>query len=78
MIRVRVKILGALEKPRGKDDFEVELPERSRIEDLLLEVGYARRHLRFIVSAVNGAQQKHGYVLGDADEVTLVMPTSGG
>ncbi len=78
MIRVRVKILGALDKPKGKDDFEVELPEKSRVEDLLLEVGYPRRHLRFIVSTVNGERQKHGYVLGDADEVTLVMPTSGG
>ncbi len=78
MIRVRVKILGALDKPRGKDDFVVELADASRVEDLLLEIGYRPRHLRFIVAAVNGAQRKLGHVLGDSDEVILLMPTSGG
>jgi molybdopterin converting factor small subunit len=78
MIHVRVRVLGALQRPGGKDDFEVELQPASRIEDLLLHVGYARAHLRFILSAVNGVQHEHAFELSDRDQVTLVMPTSGG
>ena len=77
-MRVSVKILGALTKPQGRGELDVEVAATSRIEDLLLQLGYQRAHLRFILSAVNGIQQKHGHVLEDGDEVTLLMPTSGG
>ncbi len=75
---VHVRILGALAKPGGKDDFEVELARQSRITDLLDEIGYRPQHQRFIVAAVNGQQRRHDAALADRDEVTLVMPTSGG
>ncbi len=78
MIHVHVRVLGALLKPGGKDDFEVSLPPSSRVEDLLLRVGYGRAHLRFILSTVNGVQHEHAFELSDRDQVTLVMPTSGG
>jgi len=75
---VHVKVLGALTKPFGKDDFDHEVAERACLEDLLVNLGYHQNHLRFIVASVNGSQQKLGYALQDADEVTLVLPTSGG
>ncbi|HEY3448264.1 MAG TPA: MoaD/ThiS family protein [Myxococcales bacterium] len=77
-MRVHVKVLGALSKPFGKDDFEHEITERSCLEDLLKALGYHPSHLRFIVASVNGSQQKLGYALQDKDEVALVLPTSGG
>ena len=77
-MNVHVKILGALAKPFGKDDFAHEVPERACLEDLLVALGYHRSHVRFIVASVNGEQQKLGYALKEADEVTLVLPTSGG
>jgi sulfur carrier protein ThiS len=78
MIHVHVRITGALAKPSGKDDLHVELPASSRIADLLEKVGYRPQHQRFIVVAVNGQQRRHSGTLCDHDEVTLLMPTSGG
>ena len=77
-MKVHVKVLGALMKPFGKDDFEHEVAERACLEELLVNLGYHPSHLRFIVASVNGAQQKLGYAIKDKDEVTLVLPTSGG
>ena len=78
MIRVQVKILGALAKPMGKADFELELEEQACLEDLLLKAGYQQSHLRFLIPAVNGEQAKLGHPMKDGDQVLLVLPTSGG
>lgn len=75
---VHVKVLGALMKPFGKDDFQHEVPDRACLEDVLVGLGYHKAHLRFIVASVNDAQQKLGYTLKDGDRLTLVLPTSGG
>ena len=77
-MKVHVRILGALVRPSGKDDLEVELPPHCRISDLLDRVGYRPQHQRFIVVAVNGTRRAHSGELADRDEVVLVMPTSGG
>ncbi len=78
MIRVRVKIVGALAKPLGKDEYELELQDDSRLESLLLEAGYHAGHLRFIIPVVNGAHERLSYVLQNGDNVQLFLPTSGG
>jgi len=77
VIRVRVKILGALAKPLGKE-FELALEERSCLEDLLLAAGYQRDHVRLFHLAVNGVPEKLGRTLADGDQVEVVMLTSGG
>jgi molybdopterin converting factor small subunit len=77
-MKVHVKILGALTKPFGKDDFDHEVGAGTNLEQLLVGLGYHVSHLRFIVASVAGSQQKLGYALKEGDEVTLVLPTSGG
>lgn len=77
-MRVHVKILGAIAKPLGKDDFDFEVDEESCLEDLLLKLGYQRSHLRFFLPAINGAQAGLGHRLATDDEVTVFLPTSGG
>ena len=77
-MKVRVKILGALTKPFGKDDFEHEVAARACLEELLIGLGYHPGHLRFLVTSVNDRQEKLGYLLREGDQVTLMLPTSGG
>jgi molybdopterin converting factor small subunit len=77
-MNVHIKVLGALMKPFGKDELDFEIAERTTLEELLLKLGYQQGHLRFIVASVGGAQQRLGYLLKDGDELTLVLPTSGG
>jgi molybdopterin converting factor small subunit len=75
---VHVKVLGALMKPFGKDDFDHPVNERASLEELLLGLGYQAAHLRFIIASVNGVQRNLGQVLQDKDEIAFVLPTSGG
>lgn len=65
-------------KPFGKDDFDFELADNACLEDLLLQLGYHRSHLRFILASVRGEQRRLNDRLGDGDEVILLLPTSGG
>lgn len=78
MVHVNVKILGALNKPLGKDEFSLELPEGCCLEDVMLKAGYHQNHLRFILPAVNGVQQPLGVAIKEGDQVLLALPTSGG
>jgi len=78
MMRIHVKIVGALAKPLGKDAFDLELPAGARVEELLLAVGYEGAHLRFIIPVVNGVHERLSHALTDGDEVRLFLPTSGG
>lgn len=77
-MKVHVKVLGALTKPLGKDDFVHEIAGRPCLADLLLALGYEQGHHRLIIASVNGSQRKLSQALADGDQVTLVLPTSGG
>ncbi len=77
MIRVEVRVLGALAKPRG-ERFSLELPDGSSLEDLLLKAGYRPEHLKHIAGAVNGVQRRPNHPLAQGDEVDLLMPAGGG
>jgi molybdopterin converting factor small subunit len=78
MITVRVKVLGALAKPLGRQDFALELDDGSSLEDLLLEAGYRREHLRSIACAVDGVQARLGHRLSGGEEVSLMLLAGGG
>jgi molybdopterin converting factor small subunit len=78
MVRVHIKIVGALARPLGKDDFELDCEEGTCLEELLRQAGYQAAHVRFIMTVVNGTQERPSYVLRNADSVQLFLPTSGG
>lgn len=77
-MKVHVRILGAVAKPKGKDAFEVEVPDGSNIERVLLESGYRREHLKWFLVAKNGVDCKMVTPVMEGDEVSVVFPTSGG
>ena len=78
MISVRVQVRGALEKPLNDHTFALELDDGSTLEDLLLKAGYRPEHLRLILPAVNGIQQRLTCRLAHGDGVILCMPVGGG
>ena len=77
-MKIRVKIIGALTKPNGKEDFVQDIPDGSTIEKLLLDLGYNPKHLSMIMTAVNGKQKKQSYKLKNDDEIELSLPVGGG
>ena len=77
-MQVKVRILGAVDKPMGKDAFEVEVPEGATIEQVLLASGYRKEHLKWFLVARNGEDCKLVTAVAAGDEVSVVFPTSGG
>lgn len=77
-MKIQVKIIGALMKPAGKEDFSQEMPDQATIQDLLLKLGYHEKHLNIIMAAVNGKQKKNSTKLKNGDEVELSLPVGGG
>ena len=78
MAKIHVKVLGALNRPFGRDELDYQAKPGACLEELLLELGYQKAHLRFIVPAIAGKRETLGYVLREGDELTLTLPTSGG
>ena len=54
MIRVRVEIVGALMRTRGRSELELELDEGASVAQLLSQLGYRSQHIPHIVAAVDG------------------------
>lgn len=77
-MKVKVRILGAVAKPMGKDAFEVVVSEGATVEQVMLASGYRREHLKWFLVAKNGVDCKLVTAVGDGDEVSVVFPTSGG
>ena len=75
---VHVKVHGALARPGGKDELDVELAEGARVEELLGALGYPPAHHRAISAFVGGERARPGRLLLDGDEVALMVIASGG
>lgn len=78
MIKVDIKILGALVKPFGKGSFQYECKDGISLRQLLIELKYNERHLTHVVAAVNGEKRDHNFVLNDDDAVELFTVVGGG
>ena len=76
-MRGRVRINGALKKPGGLGELEVELAPGAVVTTLLGHLGYDEGHHRFILAAVNGEQAQHSRALADAASAGRDSPTDG-
>ena len=77
-MQVRLRILGAVDKPMGRSEVELEVPEGATIEQVMLAGGYRKEHLKWFLVARNGADAKLPTVVSEGDEISVVFPTSGG
>jgi len=84
-MRVRVRFFSILKDLAGREYMELELPEDSRLRDLLDEVNKLYPDLEKlsgedvgVIALVNGRYGRLDDVLRDGDEVALIPPASGG
>jgi len=77
-INIKIEIVGLLKKPKNLSRLEVELPDNSTMEDLLLKLEYSRDHCRYILPIINGVRGDMHAVLSNDDEVVLTLPVGGG
>ena len=78
MIRVNIKIIGALIRPGSKKELFFDMEEFSSLKALLKKLNYNESHMRFIIASVNGAYKTQDYVLRDNDFITLKTVIGGG
>lgn len=77
-MHVKMKILGAVDKPMGKSEVELCVPDGATIEQVMLAGGYRKEHLKWFLVARNGVDAKLPSTVSDGDEISVVFPTSGG
>ncbi len=84
-MRVRVRFFSILKDVTGREYVELELPEGSRLRDLLGQVYKLYPDLEKlngedigVIALVNGRYGKLDDVLKDEDEIALIPPASGG
>ncbi|MBP7865059.1 MAG: MoaD/ThiS family protein [Acidobacteria bacterium] len=75
---IRVNVVGMLQTPNGKKDFEVEVPEGKTVLDLLETIGFQPRHIPHILTTVNGRLRHREHVLAVGDAVELSILLGGG
>jgi molybdopterin converting factor subunit 1 len=81
-MQVHLLFFGMLKEVTGRETVRLELPEGSRVSDLLEHYAASRPELQpyydVIAVAVNQEYSEAGAVLKDGDEVALIPPVSGG
>lgn len=77
-MKIFVEYTGVLDVKDVPSGSQVELPDKSTIGALLSHLKIKTEHQRFVVSAVNGKQQRASSRLMDGDRVLLSLPMGGG
>ncbi len=80
-MKIKVKLFATLQRyaPDGEtagEPFDVELPEKSSIQDLMEQLGIREREAK--VAFVNGRARANMYRLKPDDEVGIFPPVGGG
>jgi len=76
-MQVRVRFFGSLKERAGGPEISVELPDGSRVEDLLRNIEDLIRGVDIMI-AVNGRRVDEKQILSDGDTVAIFPPVSGG
>ncbi len=82
MINVKIRLFAALKELIGKNILDIGVPEGSTVKDVVETISKtypdAKEIFRISRYAVNMEYQNDGIKLSDGDEITVIMPVSGG
>jgi molybdopterin synthase catalytic subunit len=76
-MQVRVRFFGSLKERAGNPEMSMELPDGSKVEDLLRNIGDLVKGVDIMI-AVNGRKVDEKHILSDGDIVAIFPPVSGG
>ena len=78
MVQVQVLLYATLRSfgPEGKGDFRMDLPEGSKIIDVINKLGIPVEEVK--LSMVNGVLQEVDHVLAQGDRIGFFPPVGGG
>ncbi len=77
-MKVHVQIHGNMLKPRGVAEETIHIEGKPTVERLLIEMGYLREHIKYIIAVRKGEMIRHSELLSDGDTVQLSIPIGGG
>jgi sulfur carrier protein ThiS len=75
---ILVEVIAPFEIQGARASGQVELPEGTRVRDLLAKYARAPFYARWIPVSVNGVQVTHAHLLADGDRVIFILPRVGG
>ncbi len=78
MIKVSIRVRGALKKPFGKTEFEYACKSEITLKELLKELEYKDEYLQAIMVSVNNDLKDQKYRVQDNDEIMLFVNVGGG
>ncbi|MGC9315748.1 MAG: MoaD/ThiS family protein [bacterium] len=77
-MKIHVQIHGNMLKPRGVAEETIHIDSEATVERLLVEMGYLKEHIKYIIAVRNGEMIRHRELLSDGDTVQLSIPIGGG
>lgn len=78
MIEVRIHFHGAIDRRGLAQDHAVQIADGATVEQLLRQIGYADREIRFIVPMVGGERVHSSHVLEPGVTLDVLAPAGGG
>jgi len=75
---MKIKVIAPFEIPGLDREDRLEVPEGTRVRDVLKRSPSLHGFLRVLPVMVNGKQVKAAHVLKDGDILVIVVPVSGG
>ena len=77
-MKIRLHYPALMEIDRVKSGSDVEVHDSATIEELLGSLALSKKHMRYILSYVNGERKGMSHRLCHNDELKLYLPVGGG
>lgn len=77
-MKVTIKIMGPAKRKTSENPATVDIPESSRIIDLMLNLGYTDTEARYLTYVLKGETVRPTAVLSEGDEIQAVLQMGGG
>ena len=78
MIKIKVKVSNALFSSVSSNNSQIEIEDRTTIDELLKQLGFDEEEIQYLMLIVNGSLIQNNYQLEDNDEIFITWPFGGG
>ena len=78
IVKIKVEYSAMLDIKGCTNGEEIEVSDSITVEDLLLQLGIKKHHIRFIIASINKKTVKHNYCLKENDTIFFLILAGGG
>lgn len=79
MKSVRIELVASVRNPfSGNRSISIDFTGEKTISEILIENGFLKNELEFLIPIVNGNRETHEYKIQDQDHIWITLPIGGG